>query len=73
MRRLRRERIALLAVVAGAACLGGCHREPTFDERYSEAQQSIGKTAKEIDTQIDAGMRAVPTDGPSAAPSGEEL
>lgn len=37
--------VALLALVAG------CHREPSFDERYKAAQDGIDAKVKEIDAQ----------------------
>lgn len=45
--------------------LGGCQREPDFEERYKDASAQISQSAREIDAQI-AG-----TDAPSQA-SGEQ-
>ncbi|TCM22008.1 hypothetical protein EDF56_101685 [Novosphingobium sp. PhB165] len=51
-------RRAILCVVSLAA-LAGCHREPTFDERYAAARAKIDTTAREIEAQ--ASGSAVPT------------
>ncbi|WP_395394795.1 hypothetical protein [Novosphingobium sp. BL-8A] len=40
-----------VALAVAAAALAGCHREPTFDERYEAARTQIDKTAREIDAQ----------------------
>ncbi|WP_395333391.1 hypothetical protein WBP06_07510 [Novosphingobium sp. BL-8H] len=40
-----------LLLAAAVLALGGCHREPTFDERYKAAQTQIDQKAREIDTQ----------------------
>lgn len=42
----------ILIVAACSAALAACHKEPTFDERYDSARETIGQRAKEIDAQI---------------------
>lgn len=42
-------RIAVLALVV-ALC--ACSREPSFDERYSEAENEIEERARELDEQL---------------------
>lgn len=42
-------RICLCA--AATLLIAGCHREPTFDERYEAARTKLDKTAREIDAQ----------------------
>jgi len=32
--------------------LSGCNREPSFDERYGDAEKSIKKKAAEIDAEL---------------------
>lgn len=50
------------------ALLGGCKREPTFDERYAAASKTIVSRAKQIDAEVAA------TGAPTQAvdPTGEE-
>jgi PBP1b-binding outer membrane lipoprotein LpoB len=48
---MRRFVVPLLALVA---ILGGCKREPDFDERYDNASKAIVEKAKAIDSQIAA-------------------
>ena len=43
-------RLPVLAMLALA--LGACQSEPDFDERYSDAEQKIRKTASDIDGQL---------------------
>ncbi|EJL23245.1 hypothetical protein [Novosphingobium sp. AP12] len=51
-------------VVMIAAVLGGCSREPDFDERYNSVSKTIVKKAKAIDSQIAAtGAPPVAADG----------
>jgi len=40
-----------LFLAAALLALGGCHREPTFDERYEAARSQIDEKAREIDAQ----------------------
>ncbi|MFT4054455.1 MAG: hypothetical protein QM681_08100 [Novosphingobium sp.] len=47
-------RSGLIVAFALAALLGGCKREPTFEERYKAANKTIVDRAKEIDAQIAA-------------------
>lgn len=44
----------IVPVLALAALLAGCKREPDFDERYDAASQSIVEKAKAIDAQVAA-------------------
>jgi PBP1b-binding outer membrane lipoprotein LpoB len=44
----------IVPVVTLAAVLGGCSREPDFDERYNSASRTIVERAKAIDSQIAA-------------------
>ncbi|MEE4450018.1 hypothetical protein [Novosphingobium resinovorum] len=63
-------RAGMLTVLALAALLGGCKREPSFDERYDAANKSIVERAKRIDAQI-AATGAPPSgssEGASRAP-----
>jgi PBP1b-binding outer membrane lipoprotein LpoB len=43
-----------MPVLALALVLGGCKREPNFDERYDTASKAIVDKAKAIDAQIAA-------------------
>ncbi|WP_159975668.1 MULTISPECIES: hypothetical protein [unclassified Novosphingobium] len=45
-------RKVLISVLALAALLGGCKREPDFEERYDAANKTIVDKAKAIDAQI---------------------
>lgn len=40
-----------LLCAAALLVLAGCHREPTFDERYEAARTTIDRKAREIDAQ----------------------
>ena len=44
--------IALTALSLLSGLLSGCKREPSFEERYTAANQEIVKRAKVIDTQV---------------------
>lgn len=37
-----------------SAALGGCNREPDFDERFDEASSTISASAEAIDAEIGA-------------------
>ncbi|KMS59480.1 hypothetical protein V474_09785 [Novosphingobium barchaimii LL02] len=54
-------RKAVIPVLALAALLGGCKREPDFQERYDAANKTIVDKAKAIDAQI-AGTGVPPDD-----------
>jgi hypothetical protein len=41
-----------LPILALVVSLGGCKREPDFDERYDTASKTIVDKAKSIDSQI---------------------
>lgn len=41
------------AAILGALLLCACEREPSFDERYETAQESIEDKAKELDAQLE--------------------
>ena len=41
------------AVILAAISLGACQSEPSFDERYDSAQQTIEAKAKELDAELD--------------------
>jgi PBP1b-binding outer membrane lipoprotein LpoB len=56
---MRKAQGIALPVLALAALLGGCKREPDFDERYDAASKSIVDKAKAIDAQV-AGTGAPP-------------
>lgn len=45
-------RSGIAILLALAALLGGCKREPTFEERYDNASKAIVERAKRIDAQI---------------------
>lgn len=55
----------ILIVAACVASLAACHKEPTFDERYDTARETIGQRAKEIDAQI-SGTPPAEADGKGA-------
>lgn len=54
------------AAIIALVLLAACKREPTFDQRYEEAEKHIRSTAAEIDAEIG---KAAPTDAPSIAAS----
>lgn len=41
-----------VVVLFAAALACGCQQEPSFDERYDQASEKIGKTAGEIDAEL---------------------
>ncbi len=41
-----------IAVLAVAVALCACSREPSFDERYSGAENEIEERARELDEQL---------------------
>ena len=41
-----------------SAALGGCNREPDFDERFDDASSTISASAEAIDTEIRATDRS---------------
>ncbi|MDF2639768.1 MAG: hypothetical protein K0R64_2752 [Novosphingobium lindaniclasticum] len=43
-----------LMAVAGLVALAACRQEPTFEERYDKASETIRQRAKSIDAQISA-------------------
>lgn len=47
-----RRRILLALPIASLAC--ACAEEPTFDERYDTAQETIRETADDIDEDLEA-------------------
>ncbi|GLK45144.1 MULTISPECIES: hypothetical protein [Novosphingobium] len=47
-------RVGLITALVLAAILGGCKREPTFEERYKAANKTIVDRARQIDAQIAA-------------------
>lgn len=58
--------VPLMAVV----CLASCNSEPSFDERFEEAEKSIREKAAEIDAELDkrkAGADAKGSSGPEKA------
>ncbi|MFC0685911.1 hypothetical protein [Novosphingobium clariflavum] len=61
---MRRASICVVLLVLVAAC----HREPSFDERYKAAQDSIGAKVKEIDAQASG---SAPPPAEDAAAEGE--
>ena len=46
-------------VILAALALGGCQSEPSFDERYDTAQETIEAKAKELDAEL----QEAPTQG----------
>ncbi|MBT0669033.1 hypothetical protein HT136_11730 [Novosphingobium profundi] len=57
------------AVSALVLLVGACHQEPSFDERYDAASQSIQDRAREIDARI-AGASGTPSAEGSVAEKG---
>ena len=57
------------AVIMAALALGACESEPSFDERYDTAQETIEAKAKELDAKL----QEAPTQGdePPAKPAAE--
>jgi len=53
--------VLVLPVLVLVGLLGGCKREPDFDERYDAANRTIVQKAKEIDAQV-AGTGVPPAD-----------
>ncbi len=49
----------VLILLAGLVALSGCHKEPSFEERYDAANEKIAKRARDIDAQI-AGTATAP-------------
>lgn len=45
-------RRSLPLLVAAALTATACESEPTFDERYETAQDSIRETARDIDSEL---------------------
>ena len=41
------------AVIIAALALGACESEPSFDERYDTAQETIEAKAKELDAELE--------------------
>ncbi|MBO9723659.1 MAG: hypothetical protein J7530_04720 [Novosphingobium sp.] len=39
-------------LLAGLVALSGCHKEPSFEERYDAANENIAKRARDIDARI---------------------
>lgn len=67
---MRTVALPLLAIVA---VLGGCNREPDFDERYDSASRTIVEKAKAIDAQIAAtGAPSASADGGVEPDSGQD-
>lgn len=57
---MRRGAATMLAL---PVLLGACHGEPSFDDRYAEAETRINETAAEIDRTLAQQRPAVtPTD-----------
>lgn len=54
--------------LATALLLSGCNREPSFDERYAGAEQTIRKKAAEIDAELAAANRLA-SEAAAAAPT----
>ncbi len=55
---MRTARLVLPVLVFAA--LGGCNREPSFDQRFEEANSSISASAAAIDAEIRAAEQPVP-------------
>ena len=57
------------AIILAAIVLSACQSEPSFDERYDTAQETIEAKAKELDAKL----QEAPTQGdePSAKPAAE--
>ena len=41
------------AVIIAALALGACESEPSFDERYDTAQETIEAKAQELDAELE--------------------
>lgn len=54
----------VLILLAGLVALSGCHKEPSFEERYEAANEKISKRARDIDAQI-AGTSTPPAEDAS--------
>ena len=55
------------AIILAAIALSGCQSEPSFDERYDTAQETIEAKAEELDAEL----QEAPTQGdepPERAP-----
>jgi len=50
----------VLILLVGLAALSGCHKEPSFEERYEAAIDRIAKRARDIDAQIAGTGTATP-------------
>lgn len=57
------------AIILAAIVLSACQSEPSFDERYDTAQETIEAKAKELDAKL----QEAPTQGdePPAKPAAE--
>ncbi|GGZ87764.1 hypothetical protein [Novosphingobium arvoryzae] len=47
-------RLACLILPAGLLMLGGCNREPEFEQRYADVSARIGASAEAIDAALAA-------------------
>lgn len=55
-------RTAIVLALAATALLGGCKREPSFEERYDTANKTIVERAKQIDAQLAGHKGPAPSD-----------
>ncbi|MBO9510818.1 hypothetical protein [Erythrobacter sp. A6_0] len=57
------------AIILAAIALSACQSEPSFDERYDTAQETIEAKAEELDAEL----QEAPTQGdePPAKPAAE--
>lgn len=53
-------------VILAALALGGCQSEPSFDERYDTAQETIEAKAKELDAELEPPPPLPDADAPDA-------
>lgn len=60
-----------VAVLLALALLGGCKREPDFDERFDAASKSIGQTARQIDAQVSGAPASEDAAGAEGDPGAE--
>lgn len=51
-----------LAFISTLLLLAACQQEPSFDERYSAAQQKVGSTARKLDNAMVEADRAAEAD-----------
>jgi outer membrane murein-binding lipoprotein Lpp len=58
-----------LAPVALLLLAAGCHREPSFDERYASTEKALGSEAAALDSELAARESEAAAAGATADPS----